>query len=63
MRHMQLTIRLLCETDGGWIGGVWRDSRGTARKVKSLALRAIAAEIEHGEMPPAAGMLQFSTAR
>ena len=29
------------------------------RKAKSLALRVIAEEIEHGEMTPAADMLQF----
>jgi len=31
-------------------------------KVKALALRVIAEEIEHGEWPPAADMLQFSMA-
>jgi predicted RNase H-like HicB family nuclease len=32
------------------------------RKAKSLALRVIAEEIEHGEMQPAADTLQFSIA-
>jgi predicted RNase H-like HicB family nuclease len=31
-------------------------------KAKALALRVIAEEIEHGEMKPAAGTLQFSIA-
>jgi hypothetical protein len=31
-------------------------------KAKALALRVIAEEIEHGEMQPPAGMLQFSVA-
>jgi len=31
-------------------------------KAKTLALRANAGEIEHGEMKPAAGMVQFSIA-
>jgi len=32
------------------------------RKAKSLALRVIAEEIEHGEMTPEADTLQFSVA-
>ncbi len=68
---MQLTIRLLRETDGRWIGDipelpgvtVYGDSPEEAtRKVKSLALRVIAEEIEHGEMTPEADTLQFSVA-
>jgi hypothetical protein len=31
-------------------------------KAKALALRAIAEEIEHGEMPPGADSLRFSVA-
>jgi len=68
---MQLTIRLLRETDGRWIGDipelpgvtVYGSSQEEAtRKAKSLALRVIAEEIEHEEVTPAADMLQFSTA-
>jgi predicted RNase H-like HicB family nuclease len=68
---MQLTIRLLCETDGRWIADVSElpgvtvygsTSGEAALKAKALALRAIAEEIEHGEMQPAADVLQFSVA-
>lgn len=71
MKHMQLTIRLLRETDGRWIGDIpelpgvtvyGATPEEATRKAKSLALRVIAEEIEHGEMTPAADMLQFSTA-
>jgi predicted RNase H-like HicB family nuclease len=71
MKHMQLTIRLLRETDGRWIGDIpelpgvtvyGATPEEATRKVKSLALHVIAEEIEHGEMTPAADMLQFSTA-
>jgi len=71
MRHMQLTIRLLREADGRWIGDIPELPGVTVygatpdeatRKAKSLALRVIAEEIEHGEMTPAADILQFSTA-
>ena len=71
MRHMQLTIRLLRETDGRWIGDIpelpgvtvyGATPEEATRKAKSLALRVIAEEIEHGEMSPAADMLQFSVA-
>jgi predicted RNase H-like HicB family nuclease len=68
---MHLTIRLLQETDGRWIGdipelpgvtvyGATREEATT--KVKSLALRVIAEEIEHGELKPEADTLQFSLA-
>jgi predicted RNase H-like HicB family nuclease len=59
MSHMQLTIRLLHETDGRWIGDIpelpgvtvyGSTPEEATRKVKSLALRVIAEEIEHGEM-------------
>jgi predicted RNase H-like HicB family nuclease len=68
---MPLTIRLLCETDGRWIGDIpelpgvtvyGATPEEATRKAKSLALRVIAEEIEHEEMTPAADMLQFSTA-
>ena len=68
---MQLTIRLLRETDGRWIADVpelpgvtvYGDSREAATvKAKALALRVIAEEIEHGEMQPDADSLQFSVA-
>jgi predicted RNase H-like HicB family nuclease len=66
-----LTIRLLRETDGRWIADVPElpgvtvyglSSDEATLKVKTLALRVIADEIEHGEMLPAADMLQFSIA-
>ena len=68
---MQLTIRLLRETDGRWIAdipelpgvtvyGVTPEDANL--KAKALALRVIAEEIEHGEMPPGTDMLQFSIA-
>jgi len=68
---MKLTIRLLPETDGRWIGIVPElpgatvygatadDATGRA---KVLALRVIAEEIEHGEMKPDSDTLQFSIA-
>jgi len=68
---MQLSIRLLRETDGCWIGdvlelpGVCVYGATTAEatlKVKALALRVIAEEIEHGQMTLDADMLQFSIA-
>jgi len=71
MRHMQLTIRLLRETDGRWIGDVpelpgvtvYGATPGEATlRAKALALRVIAEEIEHGELNPAADTLQFSMA-
>lgn len=68
---MNLTIRLLRETDGRWIGDVPElpgvsvygiTSEEAMLKAKALALRVIAEEIEHGEMATASDMLQFSLA-
>ena len=68
---MQLTIRLLRETDGRWIADVpelpgvtvyGATSAEASLKAKAPALRVIAEEIEHGEMSPAADTLQFSVA-
>jgi predicted RNase H-like HicB family nuclease len=68
---MQLTIRLLRETDGRWIADITElpgvtvygvTPEEATLKAKALALRVIAEEIEHGEMPPGADMLQFSMA-
>ncbi len=68
---MQLTIRLLPEVDGRWIGDIpelpgvtvyGSTPDDATRKVKALALRVIAEEIEDGEMKPAADMFQFSVA-
>ena len=68
---MQLTIRLLRETDGRWIGDVVElrgvsvyaaTSEEATLKAKALALRVIAEEIEHGEMMPTADLVQFSLA-
>jgi predicted RNase H-like HicB family nuclease len=65
---MQLTIRLLRETDGRWIGDVpelpgvsvyGATSEEATVKAKALALRVIAEEVEHGEMT-ADDVLQFS---
>jgi predicted RNase H-like HicB family nuclease len=67
---MQLTIRLLREADGRWIGDdselsgvtVYGETLEEAkRKAKSLALHVIAEEIEHGELLQDADTLQFST--
>jgi len=71
MRHMQLTIRLLRETDGRWIAdisglpgvtvyGVTPEEATV--KAKVLALRVIAEEIEHGEVPAETDRLRFSVA-
>jgi predicted RNase H-like HicB family nuclease len=66
---MQLTIRLLRETDGRWIGDVpelpgvtvyGATPEEATLRAKALALRVIAEEIEHGELNPAADTLQFS---
>ncbi len=71
MGRMQLTIRLLREADGRWIGDIpelagvtvyGASPEEATLKVKALALRVIAEEIEHGEMQPAADSLQFSIA-
>jgi predicted RNase H-like HicB family nuclease len=68
---MHLTIRLLREVDGRWIGDVPELAGVTVygstpeeatTKVKALALRVIAEEIEHGELRPEADMLQYSIA-
>lgn len=68
---MNLTIRLLREADGRWIGDIpelpgvtvyGATQEEATIKVKALALRVIAEEIEHGEMHPAADLLQFSIA-
>ena len=71
MGRMQLTIRLLREQDGRWIGDVpelpgvtvyGATPEEATLKAKAFALRVIAEEIEHGEMTPAADLLQFSVA-
>jgi predicted RNase H-like HicB family nuclease len=68
---MQLTIRLLRETDGRWIADIpelagvtvyGTTSEQATLKAKALALRVIAEEIEHGEMKPDSDLLQFSIA-
>lgn len=68
---MQLSIRLLRETDGRWIADISELPGVTAYgatpeaatlKAKELALRVITEEIEHGEMPPGAATPQFSIA-
>jgi predicted RNase H-like HicB family nuclease len=68
---MQLTIRLLRETDGRWTGDIpelpgvtvyGSAPEDATLKVKALALRVIAEEIEDGDMRPAADPLQFSVA-
>ena len=71
LEAMKLTIRLLRESDGRWIGEVpelpgvtvYGDTADEARvKAKAIALRVIAEEIEHGELKPDSDMLQFSIA-
>ena len=71
IEHMQLTIRLLRETDGRWIGDVpelpgvtvyGATPQEATLKAKSLALHVIAEEIEHGDLKPATDTLQFSIA-
>ncbi len=68
---MQLTIRLLRETDGRWIGDVpelpgvtvcGATPEEATFKAKALALRIIAEEIEHGELKPDANVLRFAIA-
>ncbi len=68
---MKLTIRLLRETDGRWIGDVpelpgvtvyGATTEEATIKAKALALRVIAEEIEHGEFKPDSDVLQFSIA-
>jgi predicted RNase H-like HicB family nuclease len=71
MKHMQLTIRLLHETDGRWIADISElpgvtvygaTPEEATRKAKALALRVIAEEVEHGEMLPGADTFRFSIA-
>jgi len=71
MRHMRLTIRLLRETDGRWIADVSElpgvtvygsTAEEATVKAKTLALRVIAEEIEHGELRPESDTLHFSIA-
>ena len=68
---MQLTIRLLRETGGRWIGDVAELPGVTVYgatveeatlRAKALALRVIAEEIENGEMKPDSDTLRFSIA-
>jgi predicted RNase H-like HicB family nuclease len=71
---MQLTIRLLRETDGRWIADIadipelpgvtvyGATPEEATLKAKVLALRVIAEEIEHGEIPPGPDTLRFSMA-
>ena len=68
---MEITVRLLRETDGRWIGDVSElpgvtvygaTPEEATRKAEALALRVIAEEIEHGEMPSGAETLRFSIA-
>lgn len=65
---MQLTIRLLHETDGRWIAGIPELPGVTVYgvtpeeatiKAKALALRVLAEEIEHREISLEAGALRF----
>ncbi len=71
IENMIFTIQLLRETDGRWIanvpelGGVTVygvDSLEATLKVKALALRVIAEEIERGELQFSADSLHFSIA-
>lgn len=68
---MQLTIKLLRETDGRWIADVpelpgvivyGQSAEEATTKAKALALRVIAEEIEHGEIKADANVLEFSVA-
>ena len=68
---MQLTIRLLAEEDRRWIADVSElpgvtvygsTPQEATVKAKALALRVIAEEIEHGELPPESDTLHFSIA-
>ncbi len=71
VRHVQLTIRLLRETDGRRIADVSElpgvtvygaSPQEATVKPKALALRVIAEEIEHGELQPEGDTLHFSVA-
>jgi predicted RNase H-like HicB family nuclease len=68
---MQLTTRLLREKDGRWIADIAElpgltvygaTPEEAMLRVKALALRVIAEEIEHGELPPRAGTQRLSIA-
>ena len=68
---MQITIRLLRETDGRWIADISElpgvtvygaTPDAVTLNAKELALRVITEEIQHGEMPPGASTPQFSIA-
>ena len=68
---MQLSIRLLRESDGRWIADISElpgvtvygtTPEEATLKAKALALRVIAEEIELGELPLGADMLRFSIA-
>ncbi|MEO8595543.1 MAG: type II toxin-antitoxin system HicB family antitoxin [Candidatus Solibacter sp.] len=68
---MQLTIRLLREDDGRWIGDIpelpgvtvyGSTPEEATLKAKALAFRVMAEEIEHGELRPTSDTLQFSIA-
>ena len=68
---MKLTVRLLREADGRWIGDVpelpgvtvyGATAEEATIKAKALALRVIAEEIEQGEIQPALDTWQFSIA-
>jgi predicted RNase H-like HicB family nuclease len=72
MGPMQLTIRLLREADGRWIGDILElpgvtvygsTPEEATLKAQALALRVIAEEIEHGEMKAGAGTLQSMRAQ
>lgn len=65
---MELKIETNRGADGEWIAGVPElpgvTARGVTRdyailRVKALARRVIAAEIEHGELPPEAADVHF----
>jgi predicted RNase H-like HicB family nuclease len=66
---MQLTIRLLRETDGRWIADILElpgvtaqgaSAEETVLKAKALALHAIAEQMENGEMKTPINILRFS---
>jgi predicted RNase H-like HicB family nuclease len=71
MKNVQLTVRLLRETDGRWIAGISElpgvtvygaTPEEATMKVKALALRVIAEEIEHGQVSAETDRLRFSIA-
>ena len=68
---MQLSIRLLRESDGRWIADISElpgvtvygtTPEEATLKAKALVLRVITEEIELGELPLGADMLRFSIA-